>query len=227
MPAYDKTFYRHTLRGQSVENLSIENRNICPEKSSIHSRAFAKLMEFCVAFLLALLVLCLVSFLTVRPTLNDVRTEAGVNWDKFVKAARERNDLIPGLAESIKGASPGQGKLAGKLFEERSILHRSNDPREIVASIDEMDRQLSKIEKLAQSSAEINAYQPFNHTWKRVTSASAEIKSKRSIYNQSAVRYNDLMAPFPQNIFSSIFGFVPLQHYPTSVGSDGSSQSQS
>lgn len=214
MATYNKAYYRQNIRAQNSDNLCLENKNIYPEKLSARSRAFAKLMEFCVVFLVALIALCLASFISVRPTLNEIRGEAGVNWDRFVKAARERNDLIPGLAESIKGASPGQGKLAVKLFEERSILHRSNDPREIVASVDEMDRQLEKIEKLALTSAEVSAYQPFSQAWKKVSASTSEIKSRRVIYNVSARRYNDLMIPFPQNIFSSIFGFAPLQYYP-------------
>ncbi len=214
MSTYNKAFYRQNVKSQNPETLSLENRNLCPDRLAPPSRAFARLMEFCVAFIVALVFLSLLSFLSVRPTLNEVRIEAGVNWDRFVKAARDRNDLIPGLAESIKGASPGQAKLAGKLFEERSILHRSNDPRELMASLDEMDRQIEKIERLAQSSPEISSYPPFNQIWKRVNASSSEIKSRRVFYNMSARRYNDLMIPFPQNIFSSLFGFVPLQYCP-------------
>lgn len=214
MTTYNKAFYRRNIRPQNPETPALENINVCPEKISSPSGFFARVMEFCVAFLVALVFLSLLSFLSVRPTLNEVKSEAGVNWEKFVKAARDRNDLIPGLAESIKSASPGQSKLAGKLFEERSILHRSNDPRELMASLDEMDRQLEKIEKLAQSTPEIGSYTPFNQIWKRVNASSQEVRSRRVIYNMSARRYNDLMIPFPQNIFSSLFGFVPLQYYP-------------
>ncbi len=225
MSTYNKAFYRQSGRNQSVENLCLENKAIYSDRAPSKSRVFAKAMEFCVTFLLALLVLSLASFLTVRPVLNEVKVEAGSHWEKFVKSARDRNDLIPGLAESIKGASPGQGKLTGRLFEERSILRRSNDPKEIIASIDEMDRQLNKIGKLAESSSEINSYQPFNQTWKRVISVSADINSRRLMYNQTARRYNELMIPFPQNIFSSIFGFAPLQYYPTNIFPEDSSQS--
>ncbi len=225
MDIYSKTYYREALRGHNSENLCKDAKNQCPDRAHNGSRMFVKTMEFCVIFLIALFVLCLVSFLSLRPTLKEVRGEAGLSWERFVKAARERNDLIPGLAESIKGVSLGQGKLAGKLFEERTILHRSNDPREIVTSIDEMDRHLSKIEKLAQSSTEISSYSPFNQTWKRVASASSEIKNKRILYNQTVRRYNDLMAPFPQSIFSSIFGFAPLQYYPVNQHVDDAGQS--
>ena len=225
MTTYNKAFYRRNIKSQNTETLALDDKNVCPENISTPSRAFAKIMEFCVAFLVALVFLSLMSFLSVRPTLNEVRSEAGVNWEKFVKAARDRNDLIPGLAESIKGASPGQSKLAGKLFEERSILHRSNDPRELVASLDEMDRQLEKIEKLAQSTPEISSYTPFNQIWKKVNSSSLEVRSRRVLYNMSARRYNDLMIPFPQNIFSSLFGFVPLQYYPNHNFSEESGRS--
>ncbi len=225
MTSYNKAFYRQNIKTPHSDNLCLEDRSIYQENLTTPSRRFAKVMEFSMAFLLALVLLCLVSFMSVRPTLNEIRGEAGANWEKFLKSARDRNELIPGLAESIKGASLGQGKLAGKLFEERSILHRSNDPREIVASIDEMDRQLEKIEKLAQSSVEISGYQPFNQIWKRVAASTSEIRSKRAVYNSSARRYNDLMIPFPQNIFSSLFGFAPLQYYPVNTFHEESGRS--
>lgn len=210
------------MRGRQIENLGLENKNAYIEKTSSFNRIFARGMELSVAFLLALGVLSLLSFLSVRPMLNEARGEAGVNWDKFVKVARERNELIPGLVESIKSASPGQAKLAAKLFEERSVLNRSNDPKEIIASVDEMDRQLTRIEKLARSSTEINSYLPFIQTWKKISTINSDMRSKRILYNQTARRYNDLMAPFPQNILTSIFGFVPLQYYPLGNQTDES-----
>ncbi len=210
------------MRGRQIENLGLESKNTYLEKTSSFNRIFARGMELSVAFLLALAILSLLSFLSVRPMLNEVRGEAGVNWDKFVKAARERNELIPGLVESIKSTSPGQAKLAAKLFEERSVLHRSNDPKEIIASVDEMDRQLTRIERLARSSTEINSYLPFSQTWKKISTINSDMRSKRILYNQTARRHNDLMAPFPQNIFTSIFGFVPLQYYPLGHQTDES-----
>ncbi len=174
----------------------------------------SRIVEFGVSFLTAFLLIVLVSFLTLRPTLQEVRSEARADWEGFLRAVKERNEALPGLVEAVKGFEPTYAKPAERLLEARSITVRSKDPGTIVASVDDMERQLKQLQKLAESQPGLDQHPPFATHWKKVRSVSERIDFMRQSYNSSARAYNRLLTAFPQSLLTAAFGFVPLTDYP-------------
>jgi len=174
----------------------------------------SRIIEFCFSLLVAFLVLSLISFLTLRPTLKQVRYEARAEWDSFVRAARERNDLLPGLLEAIRGIEPSQVKMADRVLTARSVSMRSNNPDGIISAVDVIEQYLERIHKLAHSRPEFEQYPPFARHWDQVLKVSRRVSAARRSYNKSVRLYNGLLTPFPQNILTAVFGFVPLTDYP-------------
>jgi LemA protein len=173
-----------------------------------------KFIQILITFLVSFLAVVVVSFLTLRPALNEVRTEARAEWAAFARAIPERNNLIPGLVESFRGFEPGHTKLAERLLQARSISMRSTDPDRIVAAIDEIDRTLEEVRKLSQSKPRLAQYPPFTAQWKKVEKISLRISRQREQYNSAASSYNRLLGVFPQNLLAAAFGFIPLKVYP-------------
>lgn len=161
------------------------------------------------------MVLTIISFLTLRPTLNEVRTEAKTEWDAFLGAVNERYELLPGLVEAIKAYEPGHGRLVEKSLAARSVAMRSRDPDSIVASVDDIERYLDQMRRLVLSQPDLGRYSPFAWHWEQVVTIGRRIAATRKAYNKSATLYNRLLTPFPQNILTTVFGFVPLKVYPT------------
>jgi LemA protein len=174
----------------------------------------ARIVEFCCSVLLAFLILVVISFLTMRPVLQNVRLEAGSAWDGYLRAVRDRNDALPGLVEALRGFEPGNAKLAEGLLEARSISSRSSESAGIVAAVDEIDRYLIQIENLAQAKPALNQYPPFASQWKKVVVTTQRVTSTRKNYSAAARLYNQLLTPFPQSLLAAVFGFVPLETYP-------------
>ncbi len=105
-----------------------------------HFRGFSmtvsRVVEFSFSFIIAFLVLILISFLTLRPMLKGINLEARADWDAFRRAVAERNELLPGMMEGLRGFQPGLAKLAEKVIETRGISLRAVDQDAIVASVD-------------------------------------------------------------------------------------------
>ncbi len=178
---------------------------------------FFRVIEILIAMLLAFLTLVAVSFLTLRPTLKEVRMEARAEWAALARAIPERNNLIPGLVESFRGFESGYGRLAERLTQARSISMRSTDSDRIIAATDEIDRTLEDIRKIAESKSDLAQYPPFAMQWKKIEKVSHRISMQRAQYNNTATSYNRLLGVFPQNLLATAFGFVPLSTY-ISVG---------
>jgi LemA protein len=159
--------------------------------------------------------LSLVSFLTLRPTLKEIRGEARAQWEGMVNLARERNDQVQGVVEVLKGFGVIQNKWGEKILEERSILLRAADPDTIISSINETDQRLTKLGQIADSSEELKNHFGFANQWSRIVATNRELRLRRMNYNETAKMYNSLLTPFPQNMLATIFGFVPLNRYPS------------
>ncbi|MGB6064941.1 MAG: LemA family protein [Desulfomonilaceae bacterium] len=176
--------------------------------------ALSRVVELGFSSLVVFVLIVLVSFLTLRPSLREIRTEARVEWEGFLDAVNDRNELIPGLVEAVRGFEPAYAKPAERLLEARSISIRSKDPGTIVASVDDMEVQLREIENLAESKPGLAQYPPFAMNWKKVAKISQRITFHRQSYNSTARLYNRLLTPFPQNMLTTVFGFVALTEYP-------------
>jgi LemA protein len=174
----------------------------------------SRIVEFGVSFLMAFLLIVMASFLTLRPTLHEVRSEARGEWEGFLRAVKDRNEALPGLVEAVRGFEPTYARAVERLLESRSIAARSKDPGTIVASVDDMERQLRQIQKLAESQPGLDQYPPFAAHWKKVGMLSARIAFMRQSYNSSTGVYNRLLTAFPQSLLTAAFGFVPLTAYP-------------
>lgn len=174
----------------------------------------SRIIEFCLAFIVAFLVITLFSFLSLRPALKELRADAAAEWQGFLKEVGERNQLIPGLVEAVRGFESGHAKLTTKLLEARAVSSRSTDPRRIVASVDDIESSLAEIEKLVNARPEIEQYPPFVGPWKRVVRITYRINRFRDGYNKSVRAYRRLLNAFPQDIIAALLGFVPLGEYP-------------
>jgi LemA protein len=176
--------------------------------------SLSRIIEFCSAVLVAFLILSVISFLSMRPILTQARIETKAEWDGFTRVVKQRNDLLPGLLEGLKGFEAGHSRLAERLMGARSVALRAVDPDRIVAAVDDMDRTIEQIKKIVQADPRLARYPPFEQPWKPVLALSRRISAARSDYNKSVQLYNRLLTPFPQNMLTALFGFVPLKEYP-------------
>jgi LemA protein len=179
-----------------------------------------RIIEFCVALLVAFLLITLISFLTLRPALKELCVDAGSEWESFLSEVRERNKLLPGLIEAFKGVESGHGKLAATVLEHRAISTRVTDPERIITSVNAIEASLVQLERIANARPEVARYPPFAACWKEVYDITNRINLLRRSYNKTTRVYNRLLNPFPQNLLTAIFGFVPLEEYPP-VGTVG------
>jgi hypothetical protein len=175
--------------------------------------SLSRVIEFCFALLVAFIVLVVISFASMRPTLNKARIEAKAEWTELLKAVAARNEAVPGLVEAIRTFESGHAKLVERILEARSVSMRSNDPDVIIATVAQMDRFLAQVERLAQSNRDLNRYAPFDTHWKQTLQSTYRINCARKCYNTNAASYNRLLMPFPQNLLTAVFGFLPLKEY--------------
>jgi LemA protein len=173
-----------------------------------------RIIEFIFSLLVAFLIIATLSFLSLRPGLKQARHEAQAEWNGLIRAVQDRNELLPGLIQAIRGFESGHAKLLEKLSQARSVSMRPGMPAKVVAALDEIDRSLAQIDKLLIARPQLSNYPPFSRHWTNIVRISRQVDSRRMGYNKSVRLYNGLLEAFPQSLVAPIFGFVPLTDYP-------------
>jgi LemA protein len=171
-----------------------------------------------ITFLITFVIIAIVSFMSLRPILNETRYDARAELDSFMRSVKDRNDFLPALLEIIKTFEPGQSKLVTSLLETRAICMRSNDPNAISPLVIEIDRYLVQLEKILKNNSKLEANQTFAAQWRIISKLSARIYNSRRNYNNIARIYNKMLKPFPQNLIIFILGYNQLHLYQETQG---------
>jgi LemA protein len=176
--------------------------------------SMTRLIELGVVVLGVFIIITLLSFLSLRPTLLKVRSEVRTDWMNFQTEVNNRNDALLGLVQAIRGFAIGHGELADKLLGSREVALHAVRPGKMISAVEETDRYLIQVKQLTQSNPGINQYPPFVRYWKTVKDSTRLISFKRELYNRNVHLYNSLLESFPQNLVAAAFGYVSLKSFP-------------
>ncbi len=176
---------------------------------------YARMLELLVAALVLFLLFSGMSFLFMRPALNESRTNIQRDWYEFMKEVKERNDMLPGLLETVKMFQPFFTKTAAKMLEAKAVIKRSREPEIIIASVDKLDMDIKTLETLVSNNPEMLEQSSFRQQWDLFTKKNNKVVMARTLYNSSVQKYNNLIDIFPQNIFASLLGYGRAVAYPT------------
>lgn len=175
----------------------------------------ARMIEIAAAAILAFLFFSAISFLCLRPTLLDARSSIHSSWQHYLRELRERNELLPGLLESVKHFQPGLSKTTDRIMEARSAINRSNASEIIIPAVDKLEIHLGTIESVINEKTELMRNSLFANQWQNVAKRNQQIAIARALYNSHVRTYNSLLGVFPQTLFSSLFGYVRAAEYPS------------
>ncbi len=174
----------------------------------------ARIVELLAAALFLFLFFSAMSFVFLRPALQERRANVQRDWHEFLHEVRGRNDMLPGLLETVKMFQPFFSKTAAKMLEAKAVIKRSRDPDVIMASVDQLDVDIKTLEALVHSNPDILQHPAFLRQWDMFLKKNSTVGLRRTRYNSSVQTYNDLIEVFPQSIFTSLFGYVRFAAYP-------------
>jgi len=172
-----------------------------------------RIIEIAAVAILIFLLFSAISFLCLRPTLLEARSNIHSEWQNYLRELRERNELLPGLLESVKNFQPGLSKTTDRIVEARSAINRSNTPDVVIPAVDKLEIHLGTIESIISEKTELMKNSLFAQQWQNLARRNQQIAIARSRYISHVRTYNSLLGVFPQNVFSSLFGYVRATEY--------------
>ena len=120
---------------------------------------------------------------------------------------KRRADLIPNLVETVKGYAKHEQNTLTDVIEARNKVVSANSINEKVDANNKLTQALNKLLMLSEAYPELKANESFLSLQKDLTDTEDKITYARQFYNDSAMKYNNIIEMFPSNIVANIFKY--------------------
>ena len=149
-----------------------------------------------------------------------VKAQAG----NVASAYQRRNDLIPNLVSTVKGAAKNEQSILTGVMEARakatSVTLNTNDlSAENIKKYQDAQNQVSaglgRLLAVSENYPDLKANANFQELQAQIEGTENRINVERNKFNAVTNDYNTFTRSFPNNLFAGMFGFPPKPYFET------------
>lgn len=148
--------------------------------------------------------------------LVQMRNKVRNGWSQIDVQLKRRFDLIPNLAETVKGYA----KLEKGIFEEfakaRGLYAQASKNGNVEQAAEanaSLGNTLSRLLVVTERYPELKANSNFQEMMAQLKETEDKISYSRQFYNDTVQEYNNKTEMFPSNIIAGMFNFKPAQFF--------------
>lgn len=144
------------------------------------------------------------------------RNKLNQAWSDVEVQLQRRSDLIPNLAETVKGFAGHEAEVLRNIAESRSRLYNANAPREEkIANDNQLTQTLRSINflSLQERYPELKANENFKALQYELAGTENRLQVARQDYNRAVTEYNNRRDSFPAVLFAGLLGFPHQDTY--------------
>jgi LemA protein len=165
--------------------------------------------------ILAIVVILIVIGVGIYNGLVGSRNQVKNAWAQIDVQLKRRHDLIPNLVETVKGY----------MEHERGTLEAVTNARNLAQSLDkaapaerakaegELSGALSRLLAVVENYPNLKANENFLALQEELTGTENKISFSRQFYNDTVLKYNNMIQMFPSNIIAGMGGFQPAESF--------------
>lgn len=162
---------------------------------------------------------------------NMVKLDENVKakWANVQSDYQRRNDLIPSLVNTVKGAAKFEQETLTQVVEARAKatsvqVNPENLTPEKIAEFQQaqsgVSSALSRLLAVVEAYPDLKANKNFLDLQAQLEGTENRIKVSRNDFNTSVQEYNSTVRTFPNNIFAGMFGFRTKQGFAADPGAE-------
>ncbi len=155
--------------------------------------------------------------------------DAKTSWSQVENAYQRRNDLIPNLVNTVKGAADFERGTLTDVIEARSKATSVNvnadnlseqQLQQFQKAQGEVSSALSRLLVTVERYPELKATQNFQQLQSQLEGTENRINVERNRYNESVNDYNIYIKQFPNNLITGMYGFDDMPRYSADPGAE-------
>ena len=134
---------------------------------------------------------------------NRVRTQNA----RIDVQLKKRYELIPNLIRVIRKYVSGENDAIEEVTRARLIAMGRNDIGDKSRDNERLKEGLNNLFEVCQNYAELNEDDKYSDLQGQIKETEVKIEKARQLYNETVIKYNKAIEPFPGNIIAKIMGF--------------------
>lgn len=142
---------------------------------------------------------------------NQVRNA----WSQIDVQLKRRHDLIPNLVETVKGYMEHERGTLEAVTSARNLAQSLSEaaPAERAKVEGELGAAISRLLAVAENYPMLKANENFLGLQEELSSTENKISFSRQFYNDSVMKYNNMIQMFPSNIIAGMGNFKQEQFF--------------
>ena len=168
-------------------------------------------------------------FAGVYNTAVERQENAKTAWSQVENAYQRRNDLIPNLVNTVKGAADFERGTLTDVIEARSRATSVNvdadnlneaQLEQFQQAQQQVSSALSRLLVTVERYPELRATTNFQQLQSQLEGTENRINVERNRYNETVNNYNIYIRQFPNNMITGMYGFDQMPRYTADPGAE-------
>ncbi len=162
---------------------------------------------------LILAVLVIGWFVVTYNRLVQLRNQLKNAWRQIEVQLKRRYDLIPNLVEVVKDFMSFEQDTLKKVIEARGWALSATGPTRKAAAENVLTESLKSLFAVVENYPDLKSNQSVASLQEELTSTENKISFARQFFNDSVMKYNNLIQSIPSNLVARTFDFTPAEYF--------------
>lgn len=172
-------------------------------------KALMVILAILLLIVIVLVVWCIRSY-NQLVTMNE---KINVSWSQIDVVLKQRSDLIPGLVETVKGATKFETEALNAVLQSREKYIQAKDPKDKMVTANRLDQSLHQLFVLSENYPDLKANASFMNFQKELSDMEDKIAKYRQFYNDMVYSYNRTCQAFPKSMLAKVFRFELASYF--------------
>lgn len=164
-----------------------------------------------IGIVIAVLVVLLIFWIVnVYNKLVQMRNKVRNGWSQIDVQLKRRFDLIPNLAETVKGYAEMEKGIFEDFAKARGLYAQASQTGDVAQAAEAnatLGGTLSRLLMVQERYPDLKANTNFQEMMKQLKDTEDKISYSRQFYNDTVLNYNNKLEVFPNNIIAGMFKF--------------------
>jgi LemA protein len=178
-------------------------------------------MAIALGIIVVLIALAVLSLIGVRNGIIRERNRCQEAWSDIDVQLKRRHDLVPNLAETVKGYATHEREVFEKVSETRAGAMAAHGAGRSAQAEEQLTAALADLRAVAENYPQLRATENFQQLAGALTEIETQIQASRSAYNADVQAYNTKIQVFPNSIVARWGGFLPMEFFAIGDGAEG------
>ena len=154
----------------------------------------------------------IISLIGIQRSLVYTREDVENYKSNLAVQYQRRNDLIPNILSTVKAQAKQEKEIYTQIAELRGKLNEANKTKGLQQN-QEVSESLSRLLVIVENYPNLKQNEGFENLRLELTGTENRIATSRENYNEAVRVYKNKIKVFPNNFFSSMFGFYDNFEY--------------